>query len=127
VAANLGTTGIPGFAERAAAHLSAIAAYLRMGQPVNTTHFFWDTLIREFRFPFVKKELLLRNPMSVPNLGDVSGLLAQTAFPQEAIRELYMHTVSSLAPALPIDPSEPAGRVEEFFKNVSEATRAGEE
>ena len=100
---------IAGFAERAAAHIAGVSAYLRTGQPVNATHFFWDTLIREFRFPFLKKELLLRNPMSVPNLGDISELLAHTDFPREAIRELYMHTVGSLAPALPIHPLESRG------------------
>lgn len=106
-ATSLGPMGIPGFAERAAAHISAVSTYLRTGQPVNATHFFWDTLIREFRFPFLKKELLLRNPMSIPNLGDVSGVLAHTGFPLESIRELYMHTAGSLAPALPIHPSDP--------------------
>ena len=98
--------GISGFAERATAHLAAVSAYLRTGQPVNATHFFWDTLIREFRFPFLKKELVLRNPMCIPNLGDISELLATTDFPQDSIRELYMHTAGSLAPALPIQPAE---------------------
>ena len=99
-------TGMQGFAERAAAHICAVAAHLRSGQPVNVTHFFWDTLIREFRFPFLKKELLLQNPMSIPNLGDIAGLLEHTGFPQESIRELYMHSTGSMAPALPIYPAE---------------------
>ena len=101
------STGMSGFAARASAHIAADAGYLRTGQPVNATHFFWDTLIRDFRFPFLKKELLLLNPMSVPNLGDISGLLAHSDFAWEAIRELHVHTPGSLAPALPIHPSEP--------------------
>lgn len=122
VATSLGPTGIPGFAERAAAHISSVSAYLRTGQPVNTTHFFWDTLIREFRFPFLKKELLLRNPMSIPNLGDISGLLAHTGFPRESIRELYMHTAGSLAPALPIDPSDLRGDNSRSVNDAGEGT-----
>ncbi len=111
VTTSLDPIGIPSFVERAAAHIFAVSAHLRTGQPVNATHFFWDTLIREFRFPFLKKELLLRNPMSIPNLGDIFGLLAHTGFPRESIRELYMHTAGSLAPALPIHPSEPRGDI----------------
>jgi SAM-dependent methyltransferase len=114
--------GMPGFAERATAHIAAVSNHLRTGQPVNATHFFWDTLIREFRFPFLKKELLLQNPMSIPNLGDISGLLAHAGFPQEAIRELYMHTAGSLAPALPIYPPEPRGEASLPADGAAEGT-----
>jgi len=109
VATSQGHMGVPGFVERAAAHISSVSAYLRAGQPVNTTHFFWDTLIREFRFPFLKKELLLQNPMSIPNLGDIAGVLAHTGFPRESIHELHMHNPGCLAPALPIHPSKIGG------------------
>ncbi len=33
----------------------------------NPTHFFWDTLIEKFNFPFVKKELVLQNPENIQN------------------------------------------------------------
>jgi SAM-dependent methyltransferase len=122
VAIGLGSMSISSFAERAAAHISAVSAYLRTGQPVNATHFFWDTLIREFRFPFLKKELLLRNPMSVPNLGDIGGLLAHTDFPLESIRELHVHTPGSLAPALPIHPSQSRADASRSDNDAGEGT-----
>lgn len=33
----------------------------------NPTHFFWDHLIEQFNFPFVKKELILQNPENIQN------------------------------------------------------------
>ncbi len=34
----------------------------RAGKPVNPTHFFWDELISRAGFPFLKRDLLTRNP-----------------------------------------------------------------
>ncbi|NJL72016.1 MAG: polysaccharide biosynthesis-like protein [Candidatus Competibacteraceae bacterium] len=49
--------------------------YIRMlyrliiaGRPVNSTHFFWDYLIANMGFPFIKRELLQRNPAHIPLL-----------------------------------------------------------
>jgi lipopolysaccharide biosynthesis protein len=36
------------------------------GQPLNSTHHLWDCLVGELRCPFLKRELLERNPMGVP-------------------------------------------------------------
>lgn len=38
------------------------------GVPVNSTHFFWDYLIGTMGFPFIKRELLQKNPARVPLL-----------------------------------------------------------
>lgn len=35
------------------------------GVPLNPTHFFWDTLITEFKCPFIKRELILSNPAGI--------------------------------------------------------------
>jgi lipopolysaccharide biosynthesis protein len=35
---------------------------LQMGRFVNPTHYFWDILINEFQYPFIKNELLSPNP-----------------------------------------------------------------
>ncbi|MFZ5789955.1 MAG: rhamnan synthesis F family protein [Pseudomonadota bacterium] len=40
----------------------------RRGVALNTTHFFWDHLLTERRAPFVKRALLLKNPMEVPSV-----------------------------------------------------------
>jgi lipopolysaccharide biosynthesis protein len=41
---------------------------LQKGQPINTSHFFWEYLIVEMGCPFLKRELLRRNPAGVPFL-----------------------------------------------------------
>ena len=46
--------------------LDRIAGVLCSGQPVNPTHFFWDVLISEYKFPFIKRELLFLNPAQIP-------------------------------------------------------------
>ncbi|HYZ92930.1 MAG TPA: rhamnan synthesis F family protein [Actinomycetota bacterium] len=38
------------------------------GTPVNATHFFWEYLIREMSCPFIKRELLRKNPARIPSL-----------------------------------------------------------
>ncbi|RFC62163.1 polysaccharide biosynthesis-like protein [Fulvimarina endophytica] len=38
------------------------------GVPLNVTHFFWDHLIAKMGFPFIKRELLQKNPARIPLL-----------------------------------------------------------
>ncbi len=39
---------------------------LMAGVPVNPSHFFWEPLLRRHGYPFLKRELLTRNPCNVP-------------------------------------------------------------
>lgn len=39
---------------------------LTAGVPVNPSHFFWEPLLRRHGYPFLKRELLTRNPCGVP-------------------------------------------------------------
>lgn len=39
---------------------------IERGAPLNATHCFWDYLIAELGCPFIKRDLLLRNPTRVP-------------------------------------------------------------
>ncbi len=41
---------------------------INAGTPVNGSHFFWDQLILGMSFPFLKRELLQKNPVNVPFL-----------------------------------------------------------
>lgn len=41
---------------------------INAGVPLNGTHFFWDYLIAEMEFPFLKRELLQKNPARIPLL-----------------------------------------------------------
>ncbi len=41
---------------------------LNAGVPLNGTHFFWDHMIAEMDFPFLKRDLLQKNPARIPLL-----------------------------------------------------------
>jgi len=41
-------------------------AAVERGDTLNQTHYFWDYLIGEAKCPFIKRDLLLRNPIGVP-------------------------------------------------------------
>jgi lipopolysaccharide biosynthesis protein len=46
--------------------LARTAKQILDGRPLNATHQFWDYLIAELKCPFVKRDLLQKNPTSVP-------------------------------------------------------------
>lgn len=48
------------------------------GRPLNSTHHLWDYLIGEMKCPFLKRELLERNPMGVPALQRWESMLRGT-------------------------------------------------
>jgi len=56
--------------------------------PVNPTHFFWDILITEMGFPFIKIELLRDNPSQIPNIIKWQDILIQHT---NAPIELYIN------------------------------------
>jgi len=41
---------------------------VQQASPLNPSHFFWDTLIVDHGFPFIKRELLSANPMRLPDM-----------------------------------------------------------
>ena len=41
---------------------------INAGHPLNPTHYFWEYLIVNLRFPFLKRELVEKNPVMVPLL-----------------------------------------------------------
>ena len=47
-------------------YLELLCAAIARGTPLNATHVFWDYLIGELGCPFLKRDLLLRNPMGLP-------------------------------------------------------------
>jgi lipopolysaccharide biosynthesis protein len=36
------------------------------GRPINPMHYFWEAMIRDFNCPFIKRELLQKNPANIP-------------------------------------------------------------
>ncbi len=45
--------------------IERLHANLIFGRPLNATHYFWDSLIADFRAPFIKRELVLGNPEGI--------------------------------------------------------------
>ncbi|MEQ1752581.1 MAG: rhamnan synthesis F family protein [Micropepsaceae bacterium] len=70
----------------AAGILSSLAIRIRNGEPVNPCHFFWEMLINS-GCPFIKRELILKNPMAVPQLNRAAGLIRSSGYPLAHIKE----------------------------------------
>jgi len=47
-------------------YLNVLRNTLIHGRPLNPMHFFWETLILEYKCPFLKRELVKSNPVNVP-------------------------------------------------------------
>lgn len=58
----------PSLPEPDAQQEAIILRLARDGVTLNQTHFFWDTLICDFGFPFIKRDLLRANREGVPHL-----------------------------------------------------------
>lgn len=60
-------------------YLERLCAAVEQAHPLNATHFFWDYLIGELGCPFLKRDLLLRNPMGIPFVSQWRLLLERTS------------------------------------------------
>jgi hypothetical protein len=79
-------------------HAEVAGSILRL-KPKNPTHYFWDTLIRSFGFPFIKKELLTKNPSKVPNLFELSGTICHLpGYDSAALQDFFLHQTQGVAP-----------------------------
>jgi hypothetical protein len=63
------------------------AHQIRRGLALNGSHHFWDTLVEQFRFPFVKRELLQVNPAEIAFATELRRVLAGTGYDIEHIRD----------------------------------------
>ena len=45
-----------------------VASDIRQGITRNAQHTFWDTLVRDFHYPFIKRDVLTTNPENLPSL-----------------------------------------------------------
>jgi hypothetical protein len=54
-------------------------AALLQAHPLNPTQHLWMALVRKLGFPFLKTELVRRNPGQLPNVGNWPGLVPQDA------------------------------------------------
>ena len=64
-----------------------VAMALQIGRPLNSTHHFWDVLMTHFRSPFLKRELLVTNPIQAPNAWEWEKYVQEVSdYPVELIR-----------------------------------------
>jgi hypothetical protein len=67
------------------AFLAHVADVIEGGGPLNPTHYFWDILIEDLDFPFIKRDLLQRNPVRIPGLIRWRDIIQRQAYDVELI------------------------------------------
>ena len=67
-------------------YLDVLARQISQGIPLNPTHSFWDVMIVEFGCPFIKRDLLKKNPGHIPGVSEWAALLSvHTAYDTDRI------------------------------------------
>lgn len=87
--------------------LDAVLTHVLSGVPMNSSHFFWDTLVEEFACPFVKRELIIGNPCNVPTYFKLATHLMDGSDVESAFLELRRNyggnlVVTSIPPRQPV-------------------------
>jgi hypothetical protein len=67
-------------------YLVNLGRHIRRGEPVNPTHYFWDVLL-ELGCPFIKRELLLKNPGNNPLLYRARESISNQGYPTTLIKD----------------------------------------
>ena len=70
---------------------------VHVGKTVNPSHVFWDAILRR-GFPFIKKELLFKNPANIPYYEHIQGQLTPASL--EAVRDHLRHAANPLYPII---------------------------
>ncbi|WP_298333210.1 rhamnan synthesis F family protein [Asticcacaulis sp.] len=72
---------------------------IRNRTPLNPTHHFWYVLMSDMKTPFLKKELVGKNPVGVPDLYNIDNILLMDEYSQFSIllRDYLMRDAKSLA------------------------------
>lgn len=73
------------------------------GSPLNPTHFFWRTLYEKFSFPLLKKDLLLKNPASIPDWPLIPRVITNCSSVEVNILSAAFKDGGCLVPFLPAD------------------------
>ena len=71
-------------------YLLNLARHIRRGDPVNPSHAFWDILL-DMKCPFIKRDLLFKNPTGHPLLYRAAAAIEATGYPLDLIRQSAKH------------------------------------
>jgi lipopolysaccharide biosynthesis protein len=75
-------------------HFANVLNQINAGRPLNPTHYFWDDLVTAFECPFIKRDLLEKNPVGIPLLASWRSVIADASdYPVELIEE-YLQEAS---------------------------------
>ncbi len=93
--------------------LDTITGFVTGGTPLNPTHFFWDTLIEKFDYPFIKREFVIHNPALVPSYFRLSHIVEKCpAFMAEHILEIRQRYGGTVVPFFTAKPAPHASQAE---------------
>ncbi|GEM_PF-3530553 len=67
-------------------YLRQIVGILSHGVLINPSVFMWKTLLQDFSFPYIKREIFTKNPVSEPNILSAYEITANCGYPIELIR-----------------------------------------
>jgi lipopolysaccharide biosynthesis protein len=74
--------------------LANLLQNINAGTPLNPTHYFWEYLVTDLNCPFIKRDLLEKNPVGIPFLGNWRNAIASASdYPVEFIEE-YLQEAS---------------------------------
>lgn len=76
------------------------------GATLNPQHYFWDTLIEEFQYPYLKRELFTTNPSKIASLQRLWDVLAP--FDNDLIRSMLRHEMLMQGAQCALPPRRPA-------------------
>lgn len=67
-------------------YLRQIVGILNHGVPMNPSVFMWKTLLQDFEFPYIKREIFTKNPVSEPNILSAYEVVSACGYPIELVR-----------------------------------------
>lgn len=96
--------------------LDTIIDLVISGTPTNPTHFFWDTLIEDHAFPFLKRELVIMNPCGVPTYFKLADIVSSRIEVRDLVIDMRRKFGGHLVPLSTLAPCPPgpvsAGRLQ---------------
>jgi lipopolysaccharide biosynthesis protein len=85
---------VPGSHPLREGFLANLLQNINAGEPLNPTHYFWEYLVTSLDCPFIKRDLLEKNPVGIPFLGNWRNAIANVSdYPVEFIEE-YLQEAS---------------------------------